>query len=276
MDGSRFDSLAKTIGGDRSRRSLIKKLAGGLAGAVAIGVPARASALPIGSYCSKDSDCDHYGSMCKDGTCQCPEGQYAPDGSHCEPIDCPYGKTWCGEEQKCIKEDQCCGGCGYGEQCCNGTCIPEDGCCDDYDCSGGKVCNSYSHICVCPEGETECDGKCLKPGQCCGDYDCGANQVCKDKDCVCDYGFKDCDGACIPEAGCCGEYDCGYGEVCEYGTCVPEGPPTSEGGNNGSNYTKSCKARCQRKCLKSGRKKGKLSGAKLRSTCKNRCKRNCS
>ncbi|MDQ3695322.1 MAG: hypothetical protein M3464_17090 [Chloroflexota bacterium] len=226
------------------RRSILKKFVGGLVGIAAVDLPGRALGAPIGKTCTKQSDCE-YGTECSGGKCVCPDG-YEDDirggDLYRVPVDddddgggCYQGYYYCPKIEKCIKDDECCESRGYDKQCCDGNCIDKDACC--------------------------------------GVNDCGAHQVCTDYEFVCDDGYKDCDGTCIPDRDCRGAYDRGYDETREYGRCVAG--DYVDGGGNGGNHTKTCKARCQGNCMKAGRKSGRLSGAKLRGACQARCTKKC-
>ena len=130
------------------------------------------------------------------------------------------------------------GKCGSNEKKCHGTCIKKSQCCNDSDCSGGKVCQGKS--CTCPSGTKDCAGSCIPSGNCCTSGDCGEcegcqggtcvsgclpGQICQGGTCACPSGQKECQGGCIPSGNCCTDVDCPTSQVCKSGTC---GCPTGQ------------------------------------------------
>lgn len=89
----------------------------------------------------------------------------------------------------CFDDDDC----DEGEECDNGTCVPEDECEDDDDCDDEEMC--VSGECVPEEGE------------------------CSDED-DCQY-WEDCiDNECLKK--CSHDWQCPHDEECDDGHCVPE------------------------------------------------------
>nr|MBA2752910.1 hypothetical protein [Chloroflexia bacterium] len=113
MDDQRFDELTRALAGARSRRQVIKNLAGGLAGAFAgalgLGANATAQTGPGGS------DCGNNGQSCTAQQC-------------CGGFTCLVDGT-SGTEKFCCPDGNVCGQC----------CLPAGGV-----CLGGREC-------TCPE-----------------------------------------------------------------------------------------------------------------------------
>ena len=158
VDKNRFDDLTKTLAGGASRRSALKALAGGAAGALAglIGRPA-AAAPPAGK---------------------------GPNKSDCCPPEAP---RLCGG----LTCSACCADadCGAGSFCSNGTCV--SGACPTPTTCTNSSTISYcdeAQTCVCvqtTEGSTACINPagitCSEPGGapvCTSSADCGPGTVC--------------------------------------------------------------------------------------------------
>lgn len=79
----------------------------------------------------------------------------------------------------CIAETACCGDedCGESERCTNNQCTFS---CDLTVCSANKVCDESLERCVCAEGYDFCDSqdKCIPEDHCCNRFDCGIDERC--------------------------------------------------------------------------------------------------
>ena len=160
--------------------------------------------------------------------CQLPAGGGCTDSTQCgDGLECKACRT--GGNQ-CTAPSACCGGCGAGYQCVNGTCgCPLQGNGQQQmDCGGGVCALNRAGAC-CPSSpppDCNCDPvdnlckECLAASDCTGGPSgsvaiCGANRTCSFS-CP---GGKVCNGACIPNNQCC---NCGAGQSCNTnnGTCV--------------------------------------------------------
>jgi hypothetical protein len=204
MDPTRFDALARSLAGDQTRRSILQRLLGAAAAAVALAArpvaakPNPTRCLGTGRECTSDSKC--CSGLCTDkqrgrGTCAaCRSGIVC--GDICCPADalngcteingptgpvigclCPCGTTYdhsknvCRATRFCEGNGDCC-----SDTCCNGTC-----------CNDGEMC---------------CGGKCRKPEDCV----CPTGTGCSG-----DASCKRCDRVYTPSEQCC-EYP--YVEYC--------------------------------------------------------------
>ncbi|MBO7332209.1 MAG: hypothetical protein J6U64_00915 [Alphaproteobacteria bacterium] len=168
--------------------------------------------------------CCSEGQECRDGSCQCPEGQEvcAKDGTaqqccpentvcdnevkQCCPADengnYPPELTWDDELYNCmeIKSEQ--GRCKYigskckeGEVCVqdgSGECCKEENICGDECCEEGEICHNHG---------------CCKTGNVCGEYCRSEGQECLND-------------SCGPTARVCGDMCCPSGQVCNEGGCT--------------------------------------------------------
>lgn len=156
------------------------------------------------------------GTLCTDETnggkynvCKCKE-EYKYNKSNCNGSRKPAGESCEGSYTQCV--------CNDGYKLCGKDCIPQNSCCTNSDCSGGKVCTGG--ICTCPGGTIFCNGQCTK-GNCCADADCGINRVCTENQCIfgCTGETKQCGNTCIPKNSCCTDSDCADGGKCKNGKC---------------------------------------------------------
>jgi hypothetical protein len=173
MDGQRFDTLARAVAGDRSRRGLLGRLVGAV-GLLALGrrapdVAAQGGYLGPGEACYDDSQCGNtrYSQMF------CDNNGYDYDG----PLNC------CAYEGGyCYSDEGCCG----VASCITGSCIsplsnagPGDPCQVNDECFAlGLVCDYVGLT-----GDSRCCGyegsSCDWDGECCGSLNCIAG-VCRD------------------------------------------------------------------------------------------------
>src|SRR5215204_2535029 len=172
MDGQRFDTLARAVAGNRSRRGLL----GGLVGAVGLSalgrrtpdVAAQGGYLGPGEACYDDSQCGNtrYSQMF------CDNNGYDYDG----PLNC------CAYEGGyCYSDEGCCG----VASCITGSCIslpsnagPGDPCQVNDECFAlGLVCDyvglTDDSRCCGYEGSA-----CGWDGQCCGWLTCSVGGYC--------------------------------------------------------------------------------------------------
>lgn len=207
MDGSRFDALARVLGGGGPRRPL---LGAGLATLVAAGLSV-----------SEPLDSEGRGKG---------KGKGKGNKKKCK------GKTKkCGK--KCIPADQCCSSadCGNGGQCsggvcscpanqksCNGQCIPQSACCTASDCGSAQTCRNG--VCTCEPDTKACGLECLPPTVCCSRA-CPGEQTCDNGECLCANPSQNpcADGSCVSGFECCVDSQCPDGQQCVDGTCWCDG-----------------------------------------------------
>ena len=189
MDQDRFDNLTRKFA---SRRSVLKGLAGALAGAV-VGL-GRSSATDAKSPLRPGQRCSMSTAPC--GSCTiCLDGRCTPTDfdSHC-------AETECGT-------------------CAHGVCIPDQSRCHACEhCLSSLTCKP-----LCDADQVCCDGRCHEQGTCCQENnDCDRCQMCDNGQCVTDphQEGKQCSSCKVCEAGACSKEDpdlyCGD-------TCCPEG-----------------------------------------------------
>jgi len=95
MDEHRFDHLARQLGSNADRRTILKRLVGGLAATFALGVGgARATA----KTCSTNADCGTDG-KCTYGTCVADGGEDGGDGGDGGGQTCIFCRREC--ERRC-------------------------------------------------------------------------------------------------------------------------------------------------------------------------------
>src|SRR5579884_3138994 len=251
MDPTRFDKLAKSLAGGVSRRTVLRGLAGALAGAA--GLTRAAEAAPCahpGQACTTDADC--CGALpCVAGVCQPPgqsggngpgNGNGNGNGTGTGNQGCAAGLTRCGGACVALGSDvNNCGGCGVvcaapanaAATCTNGTC--------GYACNAGlRDCGNGSCQQCC--GAPDCPGTECAPATCsagqCGTAPLGQGQPCG-TGATCSNGTAkaqdtcDGNGNCVPGA----TTTCGNG--CSGDTCAPlqgNGATCSDGGQCQSGF----------------------------------------
>lgn len=234
MDDRQFDAWTKTLAAGQSRRALLRRLAGGLAGAFAVARWSPAAAAPPDHAGKPQGRCPGGYTNCR-GTCV----DLSDHPDHCGicNLQCSPGETCCGgvcTQTASFQDDPAnCGACG-------------NACAVDEVCSGGacQPCGFHGVPC-CPPNNTcseisFCDpsGICQQCGVLTGDPCCPP-----DNTCFGDFRFCDADGTCqpcgIPDKPCClPDNTCGAG-ICTGGSCphcgflggpcCPEGDPCFEG-----------------------------------------------
>jgi hypothetical protein len=191
MDGQRFDELARRIAVGRSRRTVLRNVAGGLITLAGVSVGSRPTRA---ATCSSDGDCTGC-EACIDGVCT---------------LTC-IGSQVCCQVEAAFACADCCsdGDCAEGQVCADGACVVPP-CATDADCPSCKTCNADTGVCVggCEPGEQCCAGVCAG---CCHDSDCGFSD---DYNCV--------NGVCVPQT-CAGEYDSCHSFCCWGLICVSDG-----------------------------------------------------
>jgi hypothetical protein len=128
MDVSRFDSIAKTLAVDTSRRRVLRGIAAAVAGLIVAPVARgqAATCYAAGDSCNVDSECCV--GTCGYGYCRCPAGKTNCNGlclDNCQ--GCPTGWIKCNGVCHDLKTDNGnCGACGHacpkGSHCSNGKC----------------------------------------------------------------------------------------------------------------------------------------------------------
>jgi len=241
MDQSRFDEFVKRFADTRSRRGVLKVIAGGAASVIAVTVgigDAAARGRPVDSVCRSSRDCES-GRCIAEGRrkiCHCRTSEDCP-----VPTD-PCATVTCVEDGACKVNPITCPTC---QACAAGECVPTL-VCDLGCCSPGDVCalSSAGFTICCPAGTTvasgdsccpvdttvACDsGCCSNPGDSCtpgvngptvccpaGTTVCGYDGCCGSDGEVCMtdpvFGVRHCcpaDTNVVCESGCCF-----FGEVC--------------------------------------------------------------
>ncbi len=211
MDGDRFDQFTRVLAGDRTRRSTLKLLAGGIAAGVA-GVFKTGDALgavrcrKAQQVCRKDAECcsgdcsplDRFGR----GRCLCGTGADCPTpSSGCKSAICTNGI--CSEANACAGEQIC-----YRKGCC--TPAPKETICLN---KCGTVTNNCGQSVDCGACCGSNGSSCSENADCCG--------VCIDGECSPASGFGErCDETEDCESGltCCGET---CQECCSTPNCSP-------------------------------------------------------
>jgi hypothetical protein len=182
MDGNRFDSLAKSMSTQRTRRGVLKHLGAAVAGGLAALGFGRAGAAPGGQGKGQGNQCGGPGKQCKrniqccqfaelvclNGICaECPDNFCAGTGV-CAPA-CTDGKVFNASSCSCECPENTCGATGacvaactdgkvFNAETCACECVPNT-CCHCRD--GGGVLQS------CPGSgltETECEAICEEGG----------------------------------------------------------------------------------------------------------------
>ncbi len=190
MDGDQFDALTRAFGSGRSRRGVLKALAGASLGAVAVGfdeTSAAARKRAQGIVCSKNADCQSGACLPKDHTGR----RYCAEcGS---PATCPPVSDAC-HVATCLG-----GSCGTMPTNLNGVCAPAvDACHTASTCDAGGHCVAGGAI-TCPGGDqcnaATCDsstgchvtpltgGTCTTSGGVAGT--CDAEGICQTASIVC-------------------------------------------------------------------------------------------
>jgi hypothetical protein len=147
MDGSRFDSVAKSWANGTSRRTILRGLAAAVVGLVA--APAARSDAAVtcyaaGAACNFDVECCV--GTCTLGVCRCPAGKVNCNGLCRDNCDgCPTGFRKCNGICRDLKSDS--NNCGF----CGNTCRKGS------HCSNGKCCG---------QGEVNCGGICVPEIEC--------------------------------------------------------------------------------------------------------------
>jgi len=228
-----FDELAKALAEGVSRREALRRIGGGLAGALFVSLgwtrvawgDTRAACKSLCGGMGKN------GKQCMDVCLSCPSAT-----SVCGPAG---AKTCCGGGHVCIS-GTC--QCPSGTAVCGGNCV--DTTSDRNNCGGcGTQCSTYevcnSGVCACTK--TVCLSDFGSTTYVCVDTDtdprnCGgcawgggtgmlcASGVCVGGQCVCQQGWSACGPGCCPPqlngyplqacqpfASCRGGYNCSYG-----------------------------------------------------------------
>jgi hypothetical protein len=214
--GHPFDEFTMALAEGVTRREALRRLGGGLAGALlaSLGMrPAWGDPLDCHAFClclppglHRDrclSDAGRGFGLCiscladRRRLCLVPN----PIGGQEEFTCCSPGQTCCpGAGCRNLRTDSNhCGACGRacqkGEECRGGKCVPcvplgGSGCRQGLECCGGGICSQLTEVCVTCLGRGDI---CREHSDCCGDLFCINNHT--------------CDG-CVP-----------LGEPCDLGNC---------------------------------------------------------
>lgn len=201
MDGSRFDQLARTMAGRRTRRGFLGGLAGLAAGLVAI----------------------------RDGDAACPPGAVAASGGRC----------LCKATGRAPINGSC--GAGPGQTLCNGVAVDFSsdvnncGSCGNVcpaatpgTCQGAPLCRAG----ICQPTLAAVGTPCNDGTVCTANDVCGADGVCRGTPISCDDGLSCTADTCDPVAGCL--------HAILPGTCLIAGACYAAGQPNPSNACQVC------------------------------------
>ncbi len=205
MDGSQFDTIARSLARRGSRRGLLSGLAAGL-----LAARGRSSAVAQGMFLGPGDPC-YDNTQCRgaDAPLVCADNGFAYDG----PLNCcAYAGSHCGVDEACCGTASCLGGicafAGPGDPCQHSSqCVAAD---TAVSCDYVAFTNDYR--CCAYEG-----GGCGWDGGCCGSLRC-LTGVCTDPNASAGspgatdtglnqtgYGF-DPGQACISDAQCDNSY----------------------------------------------------------------------
>lgn len=236
MDEQRFDDLARKLGGGRSRRGLLRGLAG------ALGLTLFGSRIQEGAA--------QYGSLGPGDPCY--------DDGQCSALVMNYSPLFCADNGFDYDGPLNC--CTYEE----GFCFSDEGCCGNLVCDVDQRCRSTSsylgpgELCnsslECNESVTglSCDYEgptndyrccrydgafCSADVECCGWNVCGPDGTCTaQRNITCSSYGCGCDPndpyACNPGLGCCGVqggFACGTADECGFVPCTGQGCPCTDG-----------------------------------------------
>jgi hypothetical protein len=189
MDTTRFDRLTREFAATRSRRGVLKLLAGAV-GALGVTTLAGSSSLAQtcqneGGDCSVHADC--CGSLgCLDNTCAGVQAGCADPGEFCDSNDACCQGFYCNFDSVCAAAPECA---GDGE-----------GCDADEACCGRQTCDETNRTCGGPTAGPDCAE----------DRDCATEELC-------------CDGTCSVSECCTANEDpnarCADGTACFEGSC---------------------------------------------------------
>jgi hypothetical protein len=192
MEAQRLDDLAREIGSQVPRRSVLGAL-GGLA------------ALLVAPKI--ETDAKKKKKKCKGGKKKC--------GKKCILADQCCTTADCGSKGQCVSGTCVC---PTGQKACNGGCIPQASCCQNSECGAQQTC--VNGACSCGGGLTTCGQSCISPDLCCGTT-CPGNQQCDGGFCVCPASdeYPCGDGSCVTGVECCVNANCPKEQHCDDGTC---------------------------------------------------------
>lgn len=224
MDDRRFDNLTRALSGTRSRRQLLRSLAGA---AAALLVPGAANAAPCGKEgqqcgcCRSDLTCTNGTCCLNDRVCNgacCPVG-YTCQGGACvrtggggNPGGCPAGQAKCGKSCIDISSDVAnCGSCGHvcpgpTPGTCQGAAICTNGVCGFAPLAAGTVCRPAAGPCdlaeACNGTSLNCPANAFAPSSTIcrpAAGDCDAVEFCTGSSAACPAdGFQPASVACRP------------------------------------------------------------------------------
>jgi hypothetical protein len=196
VDGSRFDSLARSFARHGNRRRFVGGLVAaslGLFGVDRAGAT-RPGTLSNGAHCRYDADCKS--GYCvhnpklrpqASGTCRCRDDAGCPPAPSCHAVACEEGICVRTKSSGtvCTTPDGEVGTCHDGH--CDDTCRPDS---PAESCAGGVVSNCGDGSCACVEN--------LDGGRTCVQRSCDYVGV------SCQTGADCPTGVCISAPGCCG------------------------------------------------------------------------
>ena len=196
---NRFDTLAKALAGDLTRRGALRRLGGGLGGGLLAALLAPLEAVLAAAkppkppkikklkkscheFCHDDLDLrGPAGKECRDACREC--------GGPERLCGAPGGYFCCGPNEVCV-DGACVDTClAVGLQpcfdangshfccqdptfvCCGTTCCEPALCCNGVCCAPGEICDPVTSTCrppdVCPAGQVQCGAICCDEDLCC-------------------------------------------------------------------------------------------------------------
>lgn len=221
MDDARFDRLTRQLAAGRSRRSVLKGLAGGFGAGIA--------ALLGGGSAAAKPKCRQAGRPCE-GHQTCCAGLLCVadgDGSARRCAACPSGQIACGDGcvDACMPSDQChdAGVCDPATGACVNPAKPDGAACVDGACCAGECvalgtpsnCAGCGDACAdserctgagCCPAERSCNERCCAAGETCVDpaaSTCGADPTCPDGRPACGEVCCAADETCNAEGSAC-------------------------------------------------------------------------
>jgi hypothetical protein len=214
-----FDEWTKDLARGVSRREALRRLGGGLAGAILawLGVGrAWAAPNPCSAFCNslrhpaQRKNCNNACKQCGDNV-----QNVCPSLDSDKVTCCSQGTGCCSGTCSSLGTNQNCAACGNactgGQSCVNGTCQCPSG---QAICPGGTTC--------CPTTQACCNGVCCNAGEGCNGGACVAARVCRGDYCTGTVNQcpSQCDCFATTEGGSLCLDDTSVGVVCGTNACM--------------------------------------------------------
>ena len=182
MDHRRFDDFTRLLAAKPNRRTVLRRLAGGAVGGIAV-LAARGTSTA--ATCRQRGD-----------ACSAPE--IGTQGRCCEGLRC--SGTTAGGGARCIGPNQC--ECPDGESCINFACCPNN-----------QICGGQCLAAPCLA--SECNACNTQTGTC--EFTCAADQTCDNGTCTGGGGTGLCGfigDECTVDGDCCEQLRCNADGIC--------------------------------------------------------------